>query len=315
MFDWTSGTADASAAERASAYLIARIPGSPDVLKEIAVADMVFKDASGNVGIGTSSPTQRLSVGGNFVTTGEIALSGSDFVYSWAGGTTGQRRAGIYLDGSSQVVRFFTAQNEVARMNASEVRPGTDNAFNLGSGSFRWSTVYAGTGTINTSDEREKCDLGNIPDQWLDAWGDVEWARFKFNGGKRWHIGLVAQQVHAAFAKHGLDAFEIGLCCFDRWEDQSEPVFETVERTRKVPRLEIVKVEGTPDDDPLFKPMIVEVEESYSETIDTGETRIVQQAGDRWGLRYDECQAIEAAWQRREFARLRAEISALKGES
>ena len=72
----------------------------------------------GNVGIGTSSPAQKLSVNGNIVTTGEIAFSGADFIYSWAGGTTGQRRAGFYLDGSNQVVRFYTAQNEVARINS-----------------------------------------------------------------------------------------------------------------------------------------------------------------------------------------------------
>lgn len=76
-------------------------------------------DSSGNVGIGTSSPAQKLSVNGNIVTTGEIALSGADFIYSWAGGTTGQRRAGFYLDGTNQVVRFYTAQNEVARIDSS----------------------------------------------------------------------------------------------------------------------------------------------------------------------------------------------------
>lgn len=74
---------------------------------------------SGNVGIGTSSPAQKLSVSGNIVTAGEVALSGADFVYSWAGGTTGQRRAGFYLDGTNQVVRVYTAQNEVARFDAS----------------------------------------------------------------------------------------------------------------------------------------------------------------------------------------------------
>ena len=31
-----------------------------------------------------------------------------------------------------------------------------DNTRTLGTGALRWSTVYAGTGTINTSDAREK---------------------------------------------------------------------------------------------------------------------------------------------------------------
>ncbi|MFV3561726.1 hypothetical protein ACNJFJ_21495, partial [Mycobacterium tuberculosis] len=37
-------------------------------------------------------------------------------------------------------------------------------------------------------------------------------------------------------------------------------------------------------------------------------------AGDRWGLRYDECQAIEAAYQRRRIAQLEAAVAALSAE-
>lgn len=146
------------------------------------------------------------------------------------------------------------------------VAPSTDNAKTLGNSSRRFSVVYAGTGTINTSDERTKRDIGAVPDEWLDAWGDVEWQRFKFKDGNRWHIGLIAQRVHAAFAARNLDAFEIGLCCYDEWESTEEPV---------------IGEDGNP----------------------TGETKLVGEAGDLWGLRYDECFAMEAAWNRREMAR------------
>jgi len=76
-------------------------------------------DSSGNVGINTSSPTQKLDVNGNIRTTGAIATSAADFVYSWAGGTTGQIRSGFYLDGSNQVLRFYTAQADVGRFDSS----------------------------------------------------------------------------------------------------------------------------------------------------------------------------------------------------
>jgi hypothetical protein len=51
MPNWTGATADASAAERATAFVVARVPGSPDVMKEIAVADMVAKDTNGNAAV------------------------------------------------------------------------------------------------------------------------------------------------------------------------------------------------------------------------------------------------------------------------
>lgn len=106
------------------------------------------------------------------------------------------------------------------------IRPSTDNTRDLGSGAFRWRTVYAGTGTINTSDEREKQQIKPIDDAVLRAWSRVEYVQFKFNDavelkgdGARWHTGLIAQKVKEAFEAEGLDAFEYGLLCYDEWKD------------------------------------------------------------------------------------------------
>jgi hypothetical protein len=175
-------------------------------------------------------------------------------------------------------------------------RPVADDARSLGIPANRWTVVYATTGAINTSDERSKRDVGEIPDQWLDAWGAVRWSRYKFLDGSRWHIGLVAQRIHAAFERHGLDAFEIGLCCFDEWNEEREPIFETVIKKRMVKR-------ELSSETIILAPRLVDVEEEYEDLIETGEMRVVREAGDRWGLRYDECFAMEAAWQRRELTR------------
>jgi len=53
-------------------------------------------------------------------------------------------------------------------------RPHTDNAYSLGSSGQRASVVYASTGTINTSDAREKRDIEDIPESWLRAWRKVK---------------------------------------------------------------------------------------------------------------------------------------------
>ncbi|MGW8141859.1 tail fiber domain-containing protein [Sphingomonas zeae] len=163
------------------------------------------------------------------------------------------------------------------------VRPGTDNQQQLGAPSYRWSVIFAGSGAINTSDARAKSEVGAIPDAWLDAWSDVEWQRYKFveavdakGSEARWHIGLIAQQVRDAFSASGLDALTIGLLCYDEW--QAIPA----------------KAEVRDDDGNIIEAAVP-----------------ARPAGDRWGLRYDECQAIEAAYQRRRIAQLEAAIAAL----
>ncbi|MEC3949787.1 tail fiber domain-containing protein [Sphingobium sp. HWE2-09] len=158
-------------------------------------------------------------------------------------------------------------------------RPLTDNAIGWGSAAFRWATIYAGSGTINTSDARAKCDVGAVDDALIEAWGDVGWQRYRFveavaekGDAARWHIGLVAQQVRDAIdARQGEGAaVRWGLICHDRWDAAPEERAE----------------DGTL-------------------------VRAARAAGDRWGLRYDECFALEALWQRRAIAAMAARLDAL----
>lgn len=104
--------------------------------------------------------------------------------------------------------------------------PGTDNTSNLGDGSRRFRTIYAGTANINTSDERHKQQIKPIDDKVLDAWNDVKFYQYKFNDAvaekgeenARWHFGVLAQEIERVFKEHGLDAFEYGLIGYDEWE-------------------------------------------------------------------------------------------------
>lgn len=158
-------------------------------------------------------------------------------------------------------------------------RPVTDNATGWGTAAFRWSTIYAASGTINTSDARTKCDVGPVEDALIDAWGAVGWRRYRFVGAvaekgddARWHLGLVAQEVRDAIDARLGDGAAVrwGLLCHDSWEAEPEERAE----------------DGTL-------------------------VRAAREAGDRWGLRYDECFALEALWQRRAIAGLAARLDAL----
>jgi len=163
-------------------------------------------------------------------------------------------------------------------------RPATDNTQQLGNASFRWSEVFAGNGTINTSDGREKEALEDgIDSALLRAWGKVKYSQFKFKDaiakkgdGARWHIGLIAQQVKAAFESEGLDAFAYGLLCYDAWEDQWDEnivVNEVLEKNLET-GVEEVKI----------------VEETVR--------KLVVSAGNRYGIRYEEALALECAYLR-----------------
>jgi hypothetical protein len=162
-------------------------------------------------------------------------------------------------------------------LTSNELVPQTDNLKSAGTGALRFSVIYAGTGAINTSDEREKQDIEDIPDAWLDAWADVRWQRYRFRDavekkgdGARWHVGVVAQRVRDVFAEHGLDAFEIGILCYDKWGAES--------------------------------------------AISDGEKALTpaRPAGDRYGIRYDEAFALECALLRRRIDRLEGIGKAIK---
>lgn len=237
--------------------------------------------STGAVGVGGVNPAQMLHICGSAASVrldrdADVAsiqlhrFPSDDYTTPWKGYSLGVEAqssgTGRFLIGDygTQVVgpvsyRFIIENN-------GEITPGEDNTQALGVASRRWAQVHAGSPTINTSDEREKQDLGEVPDEWLDAWGDVQWYRFRHREavkqkGKaaRWHIGLVAQRVRDSFAARGLDAFELGLLCYDEWNTE--------------------KGEN--------------VSQEY------------QSAGNRYGIRYEEALSMEAAWQRRELRRLR----------
>lgn len=228
----------------------------------------------------------EMATGGGFVTVGNAQLtltgSGGNALMNFGSGTTLSIR-----EGTTSRLQIVTSSGTV--------RPGADNTQALGGASNRWSEVFAGNGTINTSDERLKRDIEPISDAVLDAWSDVEWCQYRFTDGVRLHMGLVAQRVQAAFEKHGLDGFELGLLCYDEWEDQFEEVHE--ERDVLIPVSDKNGATGE------FK--------TEKEIVATGEYRLVTPAGNRYGLRYEECLAVEAAYQRRRMAAIEARLDAI----
>lgn len=116
-------------------------------------------------------------------------------------------------------------------IEATAVRPATDNAISAGTASFRYSTVYAGTGSINTSDEREKeqfvaltgAELAAAKDL-ARAIGTFKWKAAVLSRGAAApkHIGLTVQSAITILVSHGLDPAHYGFVVHDTWDEQGQ---------------------------------------------------------------------------------------------
>ncbi|WP_060476737.1 tail fiber domain-containing protein [Pseudomonas monteilii] len=143
--------------------------------------------------------------------------------------------------------------------------PASDNTQDLARAANRFKNIYAGTGTIQTSDERLKCDISRISDKVLNAWMRVDFFQYKYKDAvfqkgenARTHFGVIAQKVKDAFESEGLDPFAFGILCHDSWG----------------------KVEAVLDDDGnILQPDL--------------------EPGDRYSIRYEEALILESALMRR----------------
>jgi hypothetical protein len=136
-----------------------------------------------------------------------------------------------------------------AALSGSAYTPGVDNAFTLGSSSYRWSTVYAATGTINTSDANQKQDVSflDVAEQATAKAIKGLMKKFKFKSSvakkgasARYHFGVIAQEVKAAFEANGLDASNYGVFCSDTWHTlNGEVVKDNTEGATAVTQLGI----------------------------------------------------------------------------
>lgn len=150
-----------------------------------------------------------------------------------------------------------TLQISCAEVVLPQIRPAQDNGGTNGSAAYRWSVVWAVTGTISTSDPRLKrfihddefmAKLRRIAGRLRRQITAYQWLEelAKKGDGARIHIGTNAQIVMDEFGFEGLNARDFGLFCED-------PEIETVE---------VVDYIDVADTEPVEEPRLVpEVED------------------------------------------------------
>ena len=209
-------------------------------------------DASGNSFVmyksrGTSVGASGSAVAGDII--GQFAFLVDNGNIDYNGTTQGARASyiegGVFdsstltASGTTNVgvrgyLRFYVCSDANSRAGEgielidNVLRPLSDNVLGLGTAQRRWKAIYAATDVISTSDESTKQDIAEIPEEVLNAWGNVDFQQFRFidevekeGDAAKLYFGVVAQRIVEAFQAAGIDACKYGLVCRETLEDGS----------------------------------------------------------------------------------------------
>jgi len=113
-----------------------------------------------------------------------------------------------------------------------------DDGTDLGASGARWKDIYAGNGTIQTSDENEKQQIAILTTAEMTAAKNISalFKTYKWNSAvtakgsnARTHIGVIAQNVQTAMSSAGLDAADYGFFTSDTWWETAINVAESTD--------------------------------------------------------------------------------------
>lgn len=164
-----------------------------------------------------------------------------------------------------------------------------DNTISCGTSAKRWSVVYAGTGTISTSDARDKTDVRALTDAEIAAAqalaNEIGACQFLDSvatkgSAARLHIGMTVQRAIQVMQDHGLEPFSYGFICYDEWPDEIEQHPALVDEDGNV------------------------IQEAYTE--------VIRAAGNRYSFRVDELTMFISRGQIARMNAIEARLAALE---
>lgn len=212
-----------------------------------------------------TAPNSPIVSSGFLMTTSRAATNISQF---WVEDVAFDR---AFIGGTSGGVRqpwseLYHTSNAASLPLTTAFAPADDNARTLGDASGRWSEVFAGNGTINTSDAREKTEITPFTLDEIEASKQLanEIGTYKFltsvsekGDSARTHIGFTVQRAIEIMTANNLNPMSYGFICFNSWSEELGLVLDSDGE-------KILDIDGQP---------------TY---------KAIKEAGDRYGFRYDQ---------------------------
>ena len=97
-------------------------------------------------------------------------------------------------------------------LNSESLYPRIDDTYDIGASSYRYDDIYATSGTVNTSDarEKEKISPSTLGLSFINDLNPVsyKWKKKKENKLDQTHYGIIAQEVMETLKKYGIDSVE-----------------------------------------------------------------------------------------------------------
>ena len=147
-------------------------------------------------------------------------------------GYSGSALPQIYGNGSVLQLSWANNSRVGVVLGSGAFRDAGDGNINLGASNHRFATVFAKTGSINTSDRNEKNTIADIdPEQAEKLIMGLKPSTFKFNDGTsgRTHWGIISQDIEELLPQIGMTDMDFaGFIKSPKTEDYYEDVSETV---------------------------------------------------------------------------------------
>ena len=144
-------------------------------------------------------------------------------------GNSGSQGIGLigYLNGTQKCFWHELADANGNTKFANDLKVGKDltpvanNNSSLGSSAYKWKAVYAVSGTISTSDERDKEIIGEIDERYKKLYMNMSPIMYRWkdaSNDKKVHLGLGAQSTEKEAGFCGITEDELGFVNHEYWD-------------------------------------------------------------------------------------------------